>query len=105
VFGRVSRSTQIATVTTQQDCTRGRPRLFVLARALRVLLALAFAGVGLVVGFVGAALVLYGSENGADPYAQIGDHKFGPDSVGGVGIAVGLGAVVLSALLFRRRAG
>jgi hypothetical protein len=73
------------------------------ARAVRVLLALAFAGLGLVVGFVGASLVLYGSENGADPYAEIGDHKFGPDSVGGVGIAIGIASILLSVLLLRGR--
>jgi hypothetical protein len=74
------------------------------ARGLRVLVAIAFGSAGLVLAFFGLALVLYGSERpGADPFAEIGEHKFGPDPVGGVTLALGLGAVLLSVLLIRGR--
>jgi uncharacterized protein (TIGR03382 family) len=68
------------------------------------MLALALAAIGVPTALFGLALVLLGSERpGADPFAQIGDRKFGPDPVGGVAIALGLAALLLSVLLLRRR--
>jgi hypothetical protein len=73
-------------------------------RPLPLLFALALIAGGSLVALYGLFAILYeGDSPGADPVVKVGDRDVDADVVGAVTLTLGLGGVLLGALLMRRR--